>query len=668
MINLTNSNNDYQSNTSLHSSKNNSQTLREKSQTSKKKPPTLRKKSQTLRQNLQTSNNGYQSNTPFTASGKKLQTSKKKPPTLRKKSQTSNNGYQSNTTFTTSGKKSLTLRQNSQTLRQNPQMSNNGYQSNTPFTSSGKKSQKLRQKSQTLRMSNNILPEKLSVPSSEVEKYLFGKSLPFEILENRIYYNEKGEKEAEDYDAFLKEKLENAREELNMDTKILKNATGELTDGLENINLSGGASIKKFFKLFSKRNSPDSINIYNRSIINNWEVYLTKIIKKNKLTTYKKLLSTLINIQKKLIAENKKNLKKISDKGYINTQFETTFNNWENKIKKTIEIIKDNRSDINLDFILGKINRSEDLEKLYNTADNGIINENNLDIIREIYPFPNYQKLVKVNYEDNKVLPLYGMQSPFDIMGSSSKLEACQLMSYLMFTKGIKTYISLQENPFEKYIWDTLKLLHPYYKTDKNVKYVDLIINDYCPMSLDIAKKVLTLIKNNFITPEKQIPTVIHCGAGCGRTGIVMMLIRMYIDALQQNTNIFSNDYGNGDELFDMLNTFYRYNPAEGKSSIVEISKSIKEAKNSPAIEFFNMEGKGRIVLLRNNMNIIRYSIYAFLKPAITHIDFYKRAGIKKTSKLEEQAVDTLSVSEIEAKIKSKDNIFKATYFAKSSY
>ena len=242
-----------------------------------------------------------------------------------------------------------------------------------------------------------------------------------------------------------------------------------------------------------------------------------------------------------------------------------------------------------------------------------------------------------------------------------------------MFTKGIKTYISLQENPFEKYIWDTLKLLHPYYKTDKNVKYVDLIINDYCPMSLYIANKLLTLIKNNFFTTAKQIPTVIHCGAGCGRTGSVMMLIRMYIDALKLNgENIFSNYYGDGnkdDKLKDMLNTFYRYNPAEGKASIVEISKSIKDAKNSPAIEFFNMEGKGRIALLRNNMNIIRYSIYAFLKPpGITHIDFYKREGIKKTSKLEEQAVVTLSVSEIEAKIKSKDTFFKATYFAKFSY
>ena len=610
-----NSNNGYQSNTSLHASKNNSQTLREKSQTS---------------------NNGYQSNTPFTASGKKSQKSKKL-----------SNGY-SNTSYAASRKKKTSRQtlQTPRTLRQTPRTLR-------------QKSRTLRQTSRTLRMSNNILPEKLSVQSSKVEKYLFGKKLPFEILENRIYYNEKGEKEAKDYEASLKEKLKNAKE--------------ELTDGLENINLSGGASND----LISKRNSPDlpdSINIYNRSIINNWGVYLTKIIKKKNITTYKKLLSILTNIQKKLNAENEINLKTIVDKGYINTDFETTFNNWENKIKKTIEIIKDNRSKINLDFILGKINWSEDLEKLNNnTADNGIINENNLDIIREIYQFPNYQKLVKVNYEDNKFLPLYGIQSPFDTMGSSSKLEACQLMSYLMFTKGIKTCISLQENPFEKYIWDTLKLLHPYYKTDKNVKYVDLIINDYCPMSLVIAKKLLTLIKNNFFTPEKQIPTVIHCGAGCGRTGSVMMLIRMYIDALQ-NINIFSNDYGDGDsdKLKDMLNTFYRYNPVEGKSSIVEISNSIKEAENSPAIEFFNMDGQGRITLLRNNMNIIRYSIYAFLKPvlksAITHIDFYKRAGIKKTSKLEEQAVDTLSVSEIEAKIKSKDNIFKATYFAKSSY
>ena len=42
------------------------------------------------------------------------------------------------------------------------------------------------------------------------------------------------------------------------------------------------------------------------------------------------------------------------------------------------------------------------------------------------------------------------MHLPFDDLETSSKTEACQLMSYLMFEKGIKLYISLQENYYEQ--------------------------------------------------------------------------------------------------------------------------------------------------------------------------------------------------------------------------
>ena len=281
-------------------------------------------------------------------------------------------------------------------------------------------------------------------------------------------------------------------------------------------------------------------------------------------------------------------------------------------------------------------------------------------------PFPKYQKLVQVDY--NKI-PLYGMQSPFDDLETSSKTEACQLMSYLMFEKGIKLYISLQENYYEQKIWETLKSFHPVYKKDKQVKYVDFIVNDYCPMSLDIAQQLLTLLTKNLENNQKYVSTVIHCGAGCGRTGSVMMLLKLFIEA-KRGVNIFEY-LSDEDTLFKMLNDFYRYNSAAGKASLVYTEEEHNNKKNihSPANEFFNREGKGRIALLRSNMNTIIYSIYKFLKPSgISTINLFKRKGIKKTVRLDEQEVVSLNVDEIEKKIQSKDSIFKATYFAKSSY
>ena len=279
---------------------------------------------------------------------------------------------------------------------------------------------------------------------------------------------------------------------------------------------------------------------------------------------------------------------------------------------------------------------------------------------------------MKVNYE-GKLIPLYGMQSPFDELETSSKKEACQLMSYLMFEKGIKIFISLQKNKYEKEIWENLKYLHPVFKSDNKVKYIDFIINDYCPMSLEIASKLLKLLTINLINNKRYIPTVIHCGAGCGRTGSVMMLIRMYIEAINGGNIYEKNSDNETENLKKKLNDFYRYNSAVGKASIVlsneDSEDSNKTNEHSPAVEFFNQDGKGRTSLLRINMNTIRYAIYKFLKPKkITKIDFYKRKGVIKTITLEQQKIDSVDVKEIERKIKTNDTNFKEKYFAMSSY
>ena len=486
----------------------------------------------------------------------------------------------------------------------------------------------------TLRKSTPIKSISKSLSNlQQLEKKMFGSKLPFDIDENRIYYLEK--KKLDDYNSRLLIKLEKAEEEL-FDNKELSS---------RNNNLRGG-------NLFSrtKKFTP----------IKNWTYYIKTI----KTSRFRKRQ----NLSKK-IKKNKKKIK-VSDK-----DLNEAFANWILKFTKTENHLKGLKK-FDIDKLIRLVNRGNrrgnTFEELEGETRNNQNNQQETNsIIREVYPFPQYQKLVKVDYNN---IPLYGMQSPFDDLESSSKTEACQLMSYLMFEKGIKIFISLQENQYEQKIWETLKSLHPVYKKDREVKYMDFIINDYCPMSLDIAQKLLTLLTKNLENNQKYISTVIHCGAGCGRTGSVMMLIRLFIEAklfIEQKTevNIFEISK-NQDKLFEMLNNFYRYNSAKGKASIVlSEDHTNKTNEHSPANEFFNMEGLGRIALLRSNMNTIIYSIYKFLKPSgITHIELYKRKGIKKTIRLDEQAVEILSVEEIETNIQSKDPKFKATYFAKSSY
>lgn len=489
----------------------------------------------------------------------------------------------------------------------------------------------------TLRRSmNNSLASNLQ----QLETKMFGSTLPFDVVENRKYYSDKNL--LDKYNLHLFKKLKKAEEELFDYDKLIS----------KNNNLRGG-----YFFGRTKKFTP----------VKNWKDYIKTI----KTSRFRKLKNFSNRIKK-----NKEKIK-VSNKDLnedLNEALNEAFKNWISKFTKTMEILN-TQEKFNIDELIISVNSNNSnntFKELEGETRNNQQEPNS--IIREVYPFPQYQKLVKVKVKvkvDYNNIPLYGMQSPFDDLESSSKTEACQLMSYLMFEKGIKIFISLQENKYEQKIWETLKNLHPVYKKDSEVKYIEFIVNDYCPMSLDIAQQLLTLLTKNLENNQKYVSTVIHCGAGCGRTGSVMMLLRLFIEAKKKKkeVNIFEISK-NQDKLFKMLNDFYRYNSAKGEASIV-LSEDHKNKidEHSPAKEFFNMEGKGRIALLRNNMNTIIYSIYKFLKPSgITHIKLYKRKGIKKTDKLEEQDLVSVSVEEIETKIKRKDTIFKATYFAKSSY
>ena len=302
-------------------------------------------------------------------------------------------------------------------------------------------------------------------------------------------------------------------------------------------------------------------------------------------------------------------------------------------------------------------------------------------IMEEIYCFPDSQRLVKVEFK--KEIPLYGMQSPLDDLQSNDKIEAVNLMSFLMFNKGIKCFICLQENDYERIIWETLKRIHPFYNSDVSVKYIEHIIHDYQPMNLNVASKLLNLLNENLLKllnkskfkrikrQNRYIPTLIHCGAGCGRTGSVMFLLRLYLEFLNKR-NIF--EHIETDEMWNLLNNFYRYNSASGKASLV-VSENYKNKidQKSPAIEFFNQEGKGRINLLRINMNTIKLAILKFVKKnnylpeEIKEVTFYKKT-IKLKDTLEEIDKEKISTDNLLDDNFIKDKMFKHYYFSSKSY
>lgn len=159
---------------------------------------------------------------------------------------------------------------------------------------------------------------------------------------------------------------------------------------------------------------------------------------------------------------------------------------------------------------------------------------------------------------------LYGTSLP---IWNQQEME--NIFRFYLFRKDINRVISLQacatpqgatlhhntclpNNNLENYTFYIQKSLSSTTNNDANVQFIDIFIEDMTPGTL-LAWRDLTSYRFN--TPRDK--TIIHCLAGFGRTGSILLFYSMYYGSSISDTllnRFFSNN--NSQEMYDTIIRF----------------------------------------------------------------------------------------------------------------
>jgi|LauGreDrversion4_1035100.scaffolds.fasta_scaffold00734_8 hypothetical protein len=137
------------------------------------------------------------------------------------------------------------------------------------------------------------------------------------------------------------------------------------------------------------------------------------------------------------------------------------------------------------------------------------------------------------NHQQYKPLKLYDLRHIAGV-GHTARIDAISTFRNLftiMFVYDTKRYVAFDFQPeytYEKEIWYLLKSLHPQYKSDVKVQFLDLHVPDYTPFTLQTGVRLLQFVFPETDETDTPTPTAMHCSAGHGRTSAFLFLIIIY--------------------------------------------------------------------------------------------------------------------------------------------
>ncbi len=348
-------------------------------------------------------------------------------------------------------------------------------------------------------------------------------------------------------------------------------------------------------------------NSLNDNYINNYIISQLKVktIKEldNMILIYNDLLLKFNNAQKFFI---KKNLKLLTIKGGSKEksnnkklELEKKSNNkkLESEKKSNIKKLENKLNICNIvkytTLKLKKKNKYsyKNIKKIINLIKPK--NYNNI-LYEEIYYLDDWQRIEQTRLNSckyNKNTNVYGMQRPNYI----NKNQMFNIMSILVYNYNITRYITLDENYSEKIVWKDIINM----STNKNsFEFYDRKIIDFTSYTPHNAYWLL----NNLVKVNTN--TLVHCTAGFGRTGSVILLQLIYEKIYSEMFELVANHMVNKSNLeniskildFDInsnnINNIY-YN------SLNEIYPASTGLYESPAEEIF--EGNKQLLAFRIN-------------------------------------------------------------------
>jgi hypothetical protein len=240
-----------------------------------------------------------------------------------------------------------------------------------------------------------------------------------------------------------------------------------------------------------------------------------------------------------------------------------------------------------------------------------------------VFAYPNWQKgehpwttLVKI-----KGTYIYGSSIP-----SENIYECLATMKFYMYVKDIKRIISLQgcdENDdyypyncngyligdttidvgYERRVWESLKNMSKLHSDDNYIVFENHKIRDRTAGTFMEWSKIYN---NNYMNPNQK--TLIHCLAGFGRTGSILLLLYLNDYYSNHDTTKLSEPYLGYNDGFDMISEIWI-----NFWDALEIDKDVndKNIDNGFHIkyitdELFNTDHLNAINLLITRLNYIR--------------------------------------------------------------
>lgn len=112
-----------------------------------------------------------------------------------------------------------------------------------------------------------------------------------------------------------------------------------------------------------------------------------------------------------------------------------------------------------------------------------------------------------------------------DVMRDSlSNLRALfHSYAWLMYKAGVQKLVSLELGEDEEYCWNLLRRLNPLTRDNMDIQFYDRHIEDMLNYTLENAMRLLGIYNDAL-----NFKYAIHCTAGFGRTGSVMLLLLVY--------------------------------------------------------------------------------------------------------------------------------------------